>query len=191
MLRDFDRAFNKSRGPQILLALALFWLRIPPMTKRALFAVAGFVALCHSVAAQQTQRREPLQLEGSTVNRPVLRLPSLTLEDQNRFFFSTAFGSMQPAMDFLPSFSPAEPMNFAYVNGPTRRNSSESAVELRAPDRVQFGGEMGFLYGKSSGKYGREDFQSYIIGTVGTDKFSITAGFFHQETTFSNSRWRR
>ena len=34
--------------------------------------------------------------------------------------------------------------------------------------------------GLLSGKYGREDFESYIIGTVGNDKFSITAGYLQQ-----------
>ena len=65
--------------------------------------------------------------------------------------------------------------------------------DLRAPRRLQYGGEIGFLYGKSSGSrgYGREDFAGYIVGTVGNDKFSLTAGFYHQETTFSGPRWRR
>ena len=64
-------------------------------------------------------------------------------------------------------------------------------VDFRSPDRIQFGGEFGFLYGKSTGKYGREDFQTYIIGTVGTDKFSITAGYLRQESSGQIPRWRR
>ena len=72
----------------------------------------------------------------------------------------------------------------------SEKNPAQDGVVLRSADRVRYGGEMGFLYGKSSGKYGREDFESYIIGTVGNDKFSITAGFFHQETSGRYSRSR-
>jgi hypothetical protein len=62
---------------------------------------------------------------------------------------------------------------------------------MRAPDRVYVGGEVGFLYGRSSGKYGREDFQTYIIGTVGNEKFSITAGYLYQESSGRVPRWGR
>ena len=164
------------------------------MIKGALFAVAGFLGLCISVSAQQTQRSEPLQLD-SALDRPYLGLPPITLEDRDRVFFSTAFGSMRPEVNFLPPFSPWESQSYAlpyalpYVPG--NRNSRDDVVYMRNPDRIRYGGEIGFLYGKSSGRYGREDFSTYIIGTVGNDKFSITAGFLHQETTFNNPRWRR
>jgi hypothetical protein len=175
---------------EILLAFAAVWMKIPTMMKGALFAVAGFLGVCVSVSAQQTQRPEPLQLD-SALDRPYLGLPPISLEGQDRFFFSTAFGSMRPEVSFLPPFSPWESQSYALPNGPSRTNSRDDVVYLRNPDRIQYGGEIGFLYGKSSGKYGREDFESYIIGTIGNDKFSITAGFLHQETTFTGPRWRR
>ena len=98
---------------------------------------------------------------------------------------------MRTTENFLPAYSPWESQTYALPYAANRRNPVDSVVDLRAPAKIQFGGEMGFLYGKSSGKYGREDFSSYIIGTVGNDKFSITAGFLHQETTFNGPRWRR
>jgi len=160
------------------------------MMKGVLFAAAGFLGLCVSVSAQQTQRPEPLQLD-SALDGPYLGLPPISLENRDRLFFSTAFGSMRPEVNFLPPYSPWEPQSYALPNAPSRKYAADDAVYLRAPDPIRFGGEIGFLYGKSSGRYGREDFSSYIIGTVGNDKFSITAGFLHQETTFSGSRWRR
>jgi hypothetical protein len=116
--------------------------------------------------------------------------PWASLENRNQFFFSTAFGSMRPTQEFLPAFDPSAPLSAAYVAD--NKNSVERIVDLRAPSRLQYGGEIGFLYGKSSGSrgYGREDFAGYIIGTVGNDKFSLTAGYYHQETTFSG-RFRR
>ena len=161
------------------------------MTKRALLAVAGFLGLCFSVSAQQALMPEQFQVEGATLDRAWMRAPIVSLEDQDRFFFSTAFGSMRPTENYLPAYGPWEPQSTAYQNSPSRRNALDNAVDWQAPNRVQFGGEIGFLFGKSTGKYGREDFSSYIIGTLGNDKFSITAGYYHQDTTFNNPRWRR
>ncbi len=45
------------------------------------------------------------------------------------------------------------------------------------------GGEVGVFYGKSSGKYGREDFESYIVGGVGSDQFQISAGAAYQHSS--------
>jgi hypothetical protein len=159
------------------------------MTKRALSAVAGFLGLCLSVPAQ-AQSPAPFGFDGSTLDRPFVRLPPLSLADHERLSFSTAFNWQTP-VEILPTFDPAGPQSFAYPTTPSRRNSFDRAAEMRAPDRVYVGGEIGFLYGKSSGKYGREDFQSYIIGTVGNDKFSITAGFLHQESSGRVPRWGR
>ena len=174
---------------EILLALAVLRSRIPVMTKRALFAVAGFLILCHPLSAQQTQRPEQPYFDGSRLDRS--QLPWLTLENQERFFFSTAFGYMQPTTNYLPAFSPVEPQRFASPTLPSRRNSSDNGVELRPADRIYTGGEFGVLYGKSSGKYGREDFQSYIIGTVGNEKFSITAGAAYERSTGRVPYWYR
>jgi hypothetical protein len=167
-----------------LLELTAFWLRILAMMKRALLAVAGFLALSPSLPAQAP-------VFDSLLDHQSIDSPWASLDNRDRFFFSTAFGSMRATEQYLPAFDPSAPMSNAYVSSVDNKNSLERIVDLRAPSRVQFGGEMGFLYGKSTGKYGREDFSTYIIGTVGNDKFSITAGYYHQETTFDNPRWRR
>lgn len=98
---------------------------------------------------------------------------------------------MRRTESYLPAFDPSDSLSMGYVPSPSRRNSLDNAVDWRAPSKIQFGGEIGFLYGKSTGKYGREDFSSYIIGTLGNDKFSITAGFLHQESSGRYPRWRR
>ena len=64
--------------------------------------------------------------------------------------------------------------------------------ELHRSSDIHFGGEIGFLYGKSTGSgFGREDYAGYVIGTVGNEHFSLTAGFYRQETSFNGSRFRR
>ena len=144
--------------------------------KRAFLVVAGFFGLCLSLPAQSP---EQLLFDGP-LDRS-LRPLSLSLENQDRFFFSTTFGTMHATSDFLPTFNPAERRS---VDSPAMLDSKDSfdnVVEMRPPSRIHMGGEVGFLYGKSTGKYGREVFETYIIGTVGNDKFSITAGYLHQE----------
>lgn len=158
------------------------------MTKCGLFAIAGFLGLCGSLSAQPP---EQLLLDNATLDRPFVDSPWASLDNRDRFFFSTAFGSMRTTPEYLPAFDPVEPLTNGYVPPASRRDSLDRIVDLRAPSRIEFGGEIGFLYGKSTGRYGREDFAGYIIGTVGNDKFSITAGYLHQETTFSGPRWRR
>ena len=181
---------DRGRILEILLAFARFWLSFLDMIKRALFALAGFLGVCLSMSAQQKQGPDQLSFDGTTLDQPGVRTPSISLEDRDRFFFSTAFGSMRTTEEFLPPFSPWEPQSVALPNTTSRRKVDD-VVDLRSAEHIQFGGEIGFLYGKSSGKYGREDFESYIIGTVGNDKFSITAGYLHQETNGRFSRWGR
>jgi hypothetical protein len=154
--------------------------------KRALFAVAGCFGLCLSLPAQQAPSPEQLLFDGGTLYRP-----SLSLADQDRFFFSTSFGAMQATSNFLPTFSPMGPRSVVAPATLDSKDSPDNVMEFKSTDRIRAGGEVGFLYGKSTGKYGREDFQTYIIGTVGNDKFSFTAGYLHQESSGQVPRWRR
>jgi hypothetical protein len=151
--------------------------------KRAFLAVGGFFGLCLSLPAQSP---EQLLFDGGTLYRP-----SLSLADQDRFFFSTTFGAMQATSNFLPTFSPVGPRSVVAPATLDSKDSLDNVVEFKSTDRIRAGGEVGFLYGKSNGKYGREDFQTYIIGTVGNDKFSITAGYLRQESSGRIPRWNR
>ena len=55
-------------------------------------------------------------------------------------------------------------------------------------NRYYVGGEVGVLYGRSSGKFGGSEFESYIIGTVGNEHVQISAGASYQESTSCFSR---
>jgi hypothetical protein len=157
------------------------------MMKRALLAVSALLGLCPLLPAQPPEQLlyGPSAFDSSGLS------PWASLENRNQFFFSSAFGSMRTTQEFLPAFDPSAPLTAPYVAD--NKSSVDRIVDLRSPSRVQFGGEMGFLYGKSTGGngFGREDFAGYIVGTVGNDKFSLTAGFYHQETTFNGPRFRR
>lgn len=170
---------------EILLALRGFWRKISRMIKRVLFAVAGMVALCQPLVARPP---EQLLLDGDSFDR---QESWVSLENRDRFFFSSAFGSMRATQEFLPSFDPSEPLNMAYLPSSDSKDSLDRIIALEAQSKIRFGGEIGFLYGKSTGKYGREDFAGYIMGSVGNDKFSINVGYLHQESTFNVPRRRR
>ena len=155
------------------------------MMKRALLVVAGLLSLGSSLPAQSL-------FGGNFLDESGINSPWLSLDSQERFMFSTAFGSMRTTPEFLPAFNPSEPLSYGYL-APDNKSSVDRVVDLHPPDNIRVGGELGFLYGKSTGSkgFGREDFAGYVIGTVGTDKFSITAGFYRQETNYSGGRFRR
>ena len=80
----------------------------------------------------------------------------------------------------------------AYLPSSDSKDSLDRIIDWdAAANKIRFGGEVGFLYGKSTGKYGREDFAGYIMGSVGNEKFSINVGYLRQETTFNVPRRRR
>ena len=154
------------------------------MMKRALVALAGLLCLGQSLRATPP-------LFGDTLFDQSFNSPWALLDSQDRFSFSTAFGSMRATPEYLPAFNPSEPLSAAYL-APDNKRSVDRIVDLHRPSDLRWGGEIGFLYGKSTGSgFGRQDFAGYVIGTVGNDKFSITAAYSRQETTFSGSRFRR
>jgi hypothetical protein len=154
------------------------------MMKRVLVALAGLLCVGQSLPAQSL-------FGGTLFDQTSINSPWAMLDSQDRFSFSTGFGSMRATREFLPAFNPSEPLSSAYLS-PDNKTSVDRIVDLRKPSDIQFGGEVGFLYGKSTGSgFGREDYAGYVIGTVGNDKFSITAGFYRQETNFSGPRFRR
>jgi hypothetical protein len=155
------------------------------MIKRAFLAALGIVALGQPLVARPP---EQLLLDGDSLNRPE---PWVSLENRDRFFFSSAFGSMRATNEFLPGFDPTEPLNMAYLPSAERNDSLDRIIDWDARNRIRFGGEAGIFYGKSTGKYGREDFIRYISGTIGNEIFSISVGYLHQESTFDISRGRR
>ena len=158
------------------------------MTKRALSAVAGFLGLCLPLSAQQAGRPDIF----SALNNSSLRFPSLTLSDGRLFSFSGTvappllFDWMEPTLpDFLPTLSATEPRR-ATASAAPPKDSSKELVDIQRSNLLDYAsGEVGFLYGRSTGKFGGEVEQGYFIGDVGNDKFHITVG-----ATYENSSGR-
>ena len=95
------------------------------------------------------------------------------------------------SLDFAPiSYLPAAQEHKATVSRTDDTDTSVDAV-ISPVSRVYMSGEVGVLYGKSFGKYGGDEFQSYIFGTVGNEHFSVTAGASFEESSVRYPRRRR
>jgi hypothetical protein len=95
--------------------------------------------------------------------------------------------------DFLPAafLSSAQPpiqrSSPGRVHGTDGKNlgadAKDSPGEMlgSSANPVYYGGEVGFLYGRWRGKGGGDMWETYVVGTVGNDKFQITAGASYDE----------
>jgi hypothetical protein len=150
------------------------------MTKRALSAVAGFLGLCLPLSAQQTDRPDTF----SALNNFLPRLPSLALSDTQCFSFSSAFNWIEPTPpDFLPALKATAPPK-AKASAIPGKDSSKEIVDMQRSNLFDYAsGEVGFLYGRSTGKFSREVEQGYFIGDVGNDKFHISVGAAYENSS--------
>jgi len=152
------------------------------MTTRAFSAVAGFLSLCLPLSAQQQTQRPDVF---SALNNSVVRLPSLTLLDGQHFSFSSAFSWIEPTQpDFLPTLSATEKPRRATAPAAYPKDSSKEVVDVRQPNLLDYaGGEVGVMYGRSTGKFSRDFEAGYITGWVGDDKFQISAGASYENSS--------
>ncbi len=65
-----------------------------------------------------------------------------------------------------------------------------SGMIMSPPDQVYYGGEVGILYGRWTGKGGGDLMESYMLGTVGNDKFQISVGAEYEESSGHSARYR-
>lgn len=73
----------------------------------------------------------------------------------------------------------------------TDGKDSSAAIVNSPLNPISYGGEVGFRYGHASGKFGGDDFATYMVGTAGNDKFQITVGAGSEEFSGRSSRWGR
>lgn len=183
------------------------------MVKRALSVVFGIVALCLPVAAQDVDSysANQLRITGEPDAGPALSLyrpdvfssidgttlihglPVLTLLDGRRFPISGELGRMGMApLDVMPlAFLTAVNMQKHHASTSAGSDATSGVVDLRLNRNYGTFGEVGVFYGKAGGKYGREDFQSYIVGGVGNEHIQITAGASYEESSGHFARPRR
>ena len=166
------------------------------MVKGAPSAIAGMVGFCLSVLAQQTDRLEQVDVFSlerpaavmeplsafdrsdtfSALSRSFRALPTLAFSNERLF----SYNWMEP--NFLPALNAVETPPASNLARVPASDPSDKFVYSR-PFFDYAGGEVGFFYGRSSGKYGREDMSEYIIGEMGNEKFHITVGAAHWESS--------
>jgi len=169
----------------------VFLLQHSRMTKRALFAVAGFLGLCVPLSAQQTYRPDLFSALNNSIS-----LPSLSLSDGQRFSFWGAVTApfslswMEPTPpDFLPALSPPSPQT-ATSPAAYPKDSSKEVVDVQKPNLLDYAtGEVSVLYGRSTGKFSGDLEQAYIFGEVGNDKIHISAGAAYENSNIRFSRF--
>lgn len=181
------------------------------MTKRGLLPVVVFLSLFFSLAAEQASGSPTghsgiftlAQLRGMSAanNGSVLLQPNLfnsldnpvfgfPFSNRDVFSLSTTFNLMGTTpRSFLP-FSTAIESPRASLPATSAKDSSDRPFDLR-PSFDYVTGEVGFMYGRSSGKFGGEYKQGYIIGEVGNDKIHISAGASYEEWSGRVPRWGR
>jgi hypothetical protein len=154
------------------------------MGKRALSGVGIFLGLCLSIPAQQTERADAFR----ALNNSAVQTPSLALSDAHLFLFPTGFAWTQPARsDFLPTL-PAAPQPQRAGNTSFAMSAKDSSKEIAnnlSPGNLfdYVHGEVGFLYGRSTGKFNREVESGCIIGETGNDKFQIMVGASYENVS--------
>jgi hypothetical protein len=151
------------------------------MVTRVFSIVLGFFSVCLPLAAQQANR-----FETGTVALEPWRHPGdlpFALALYQPDLLSMIDGSMLSLGESrLPVANSSAGQGQKLNASPTVRAGSSAGVFTLRLDPAYSGGEIGVLYGR--GQHGSSALQSYIVGTVGNDKFQITAGASYEESSF-------
>lgn len=176
------------------------------MIKRLLPVLLGLLGVCSPLCAQtdfDVLTADQLRLGGEVSTSPALafyrpdlfsvvdgallihNLPVLTLLDGRRFPLSGNLDArgLNPANLVPVAFLSA--VRVDKTTSPYYGSDGPGGVVNLELNRNYTGGEAGAFYGASGGKYGREDFQSYIRGGVGNATFQISGGAAYSHSSGS------
>ena len=106
----------------------------------------------------------------------------LTLADGRLFSFPNAFAWTEATpVGYLPVAALEEPARVTPAAKLTG-DSGNKALDL-LPKFDYAGGEVGFFYGKSNGKYGREVVAGYLLGEIVEGNTHITVGTSYEHAS--------
>lgn len=176
------------------------------MVKRALCVALGLVGACFPAVAQQAFRSEwPVavfdpsfalslyqpRISGAGDNFLLFRRgPVRAWSDGGWLASENALTQIgMTSLDLYPvAFLPPEAFgvvsgpkgngaaNSRFLNSGTDGKDSPNELLSSSQNPIYYGGEVGVLYGQWSGKGDGDMWETYVVGTVGNDKFQITAG---------------
>jgi hypothetical protein len=198
------RRTSNFTGARALLAVSYL------VTKRGLLPVVVFLGLCFSLGRQASGSPPghggaftlaQLRSMAAANNGSVLLQPNLfngldnpvfgfPFSNREVFSLATTFNLVGTTpRSFLP-FSPAMESPRASLPETAAKDSSDRLFNLR-PTFDYVTGEVGFLYGRSTGKFGGDYMQGYIFGEVGNERIHISAGASYEEWNGRVPRWGR
>jgi len=126
----------------------------------------------------------PLWLDGAQVGNGIIN-PGYSFASQwvQMGFTSDLFPPGLLSADVPPTQRPSTGRIHGSNGKDLGTDGKDSPDEMLSspPNPIYYGGEVGFLYGHWSGKGGGDMWESYVVGTVGDDKFQITAGASYDE----------
>ena len=180
------------------------------MIGRVLSVAAGLLGVCFAIAAQQASDSAfALNLYrpkiSSVADHSILfhKGPVRAWSDGGRLASNNALAEIgMVSLDLFPvAYLPPNSSGVATAKkGSAAADSSRGTFEsdgkdlpgmmMSLPDQVYYGGEVGVLYGRWTGKGGGDLMQSYILGTVGNDKIQITVGAEYDESSGRTVRFR-
>jgi hypothetical protein len=180
------------------------------MIKRAFFVALGFLGVCFPIAAQQANRPEG-KGQTTTLALSLYRPEIFSAADSSLLLPSGPAlawldGVHLPILSPLAEMgiAPLDPLRFALLSAapaPVKKGNTAPAYQsdgknfgtdgkdssgemVSSPlNQVYWGGEVGVFYGQWSGKHGGDIMQTYIMGSVGNEKFQITAGAAYEESS--------
>src|SRR5713101_2487984 len=167
------------------------------MIKRALVAGLGFLGFCFPLSAQQTNHADEFDAAASLAlyspeifsmvdsSALIHDLPVLALLGGQRLPVFSALGRMGTAPLDLP---PVASLRVAHVQKANvspvyGKDPPGDVINSQSNQDYYYGGEVGFLYGRSTGRFGGDLFQTYILGEVGNEKVHITVGAAYEESS--------
>ena len=187
------------------------------MIRRGVCVAVGLLGICFAVAAQQANWRGATENDPafalnlykpeifSAKDRSLLfrkgRVQAWS--DGGRLASNNALAEIGMAsLDLFPvAYLPPNTSGVATAKkGSAAADSSRGTFEsdgknlsgmiMSPPDQVYYGGEVGILYGRWTGKGGGDLMESYMLGTVGNDKFQISVGAEYEESSGHSARYR-
>jgi hypothetical protein len=142
----------------------------------------GLVGVCLSLVASPACRAQDFARESLALNNSTL-FPS----DVTSLLWNRALLSNPIALAWTNLEDPLPPANFPAtknISAPADSSKSLSDRLWNAVPKFSYAtGEIGFMYGKSTGKYGGDFKQAYIIGETGNDKTHIFVGASYEDSS--------
>lgn len=182
------------------------------MSKRVILGPAIFLSLCFSLGAEQPARAArpsgfslaQLSSLASQMSRPAFFQPALfsrlgdpllndtvggpaLFTNRETFSLATTFNLAGTPSSFLPTSMAVESPGRT-LPAASSKDSPEYPLDLRPGYYVT--GEVGFVYGRATGKFGGDYKEGYIIGEVGNDKIHISVGASYEDSNWNGRTFR-